>query len=93
MSSVGRSRLAAATAVVTVLTGGLAAVATSSASAATCTTNTYTRQVFANTAFSGAAKRTDCDTAVSENWGTNAPGVSGVGKDNFGVRWTVTRDP
>ena len=92
MSSVGRSRLAAATAVVTVLTGGLAAVATSSASAATCTTNTYTRQVFANTAFSGAAKRTDCDTAVNENWGANAPGVSGVGKDNFGVRWTVTRD-
>ncbi|MFI5878079.1 PA14 domain-containing protein [Streptomyces sp. NPDC051554] len=92
MSSVGRSRLAAATAVVTVMTGGLAAVATSPASAAACTTNTYTRQVFANTGFSGAAKRTDCDTAISENWGTNSPGVSGVGKDNFGVRWTVTRD-
>ena len=92
MSSVGRSRLAAATAVVTVLTGGLAAVATSPASAAACTTNTYTRQVFANTAFSGAAKRTDCDTAISENWGANSPGVTGVGKDNFGVRWTVTRD-
>ncbi|WOX12162.1 PA14 domain-containing protein [Streptomyces sp. N50] len=92
MSSVGRSRLAAATAAVTVLTGGLAAVATSPASAAACTANAYTRQVFANTAFSGAAKRTDCDTAISENWGANSPGVSGVGKDNFGVRWTVTRD-
>ncbi|ALV33891.1 hypothetical protein AS200_18965 [Streptomyces sp. CdTB01] len=79
---------------VTVMTGGLAAVATSSASAsaAACATNTYTRQVFANTAFSGAAKRTDCDTAVSENWAAGSPGVSGVGKDNFGVRWTVTRD-
>ena len=92
MSSVGRSRLAAATAVVTVMTGGLAAVATSPASAAACTTNTYTRQVFANTGFSGAAKRTDCDTAISENWGTDSPGVSGVGKDDFGVRWQITRD-
>ena len=92
MSSVGRSRLAAATAVVTVLTGGLAAVVTSPASAAACTTNTYTRQFFANTGFSGAPKRTDCDTAVGENWGGNSPGVPGVAKDNFGVRWTVTRD-
>jgi hypothetical protein len=92
VSSVGRSRLAAATAVVTVLTGGLAAVATSPASAAACATNTYTRQFFANTGFSGTPKRTDCDTAVGENWGTSSPGVSGVAKDNFGVRWTVTRD-
>ncbi|MFJ9725416.1 PA14 domain-containing protein [Streptomyces sp. NPDC101209] len=74
------------------MTGGLAAVATSPASAAACATNTYTRQVFANTAFSGAAKRTDCDTAVSENWAAGSPGVSGVGKDDFGVRWQITRD-
>ncbi|MGW1728638.1 PA14 domain-containing protein [Streptomyces sp. NPDC002306] len=92
MSSVGRSRLAAATTVVVALTGGLVASATSPASAATCATNTYTRQFFANTGFSGAAKRTDCDAAISENWGDNSPGVPGVGKDNFGVRWSMTRD-
>ncbi|MEV5512950.1 PA14 domain-containing protein [Streptomyces flaveolus] len=84
--------MAAATALVVMMTGALVAVATSPASAAACATNTYTRQFFANTGFSGAPKRTDCDAAVSENWGTNSPGVTGVAKDNFGVRWQVTRD-
>jgi len=45
----------------------------------------------ANATFSGTAKRTDCDTAIAENWGTRAP-ATGLPKDNFGVRWTVTRD-
>ncbi|MFF7210898.1 PA14 domain-containing protein [Streptomyces sp. NPDC008238] len=93
VSSVGRSRLATGTAMVVALTGGLVAGAASPAGAATsCATNTYTRQFFANTTFSGKAKRTDCDSAISENWGGNSPGVSGVGKDNFGVRWQMTRD-
>lgn len=85
-------RPALATAVVVTLTGGLVASTTSPASAAACATNTYTRQFFANTGFSGTPKRTDCDTAVSEKWGTKSPGVSGVGKDNFGVRWSMKRD-
>ncbi|MFF2716186.1 PA14 domain-containing protein [Streptomyces sp. NPDC058011] len=93
MSSVGGFRPALATAVVVTLTGGLVASATSPASAAaSCATNTYTRQFFPNTNFSGTPKRTDCDTAVGENWGTKSPGVSGVGKDNFGVRWSMKRD-
>ncbi|MGC4926100.1 PA14 domain-containing protein [Streptomyces sp. DT117] len=92
MSSVGVFRPALATAVVVTLTGGLVASTTSPASAAACATNTYTRQFFANTGFSGTPKRTDCDTAVSEKWGTKSPGVSGVGKDNFGVRWSMKRD-
>ncbi|MFI7236423.1 PA14 domain-containing protein [Streptomyces cyaneofuscatus] len=92
MSSVGGLRPAVATAVVVTLTGGLVAGTTSPASAAApCATNTYTRQFFANTGFSGTPKRTDCDTAVSENWG-KSPGVSGIGKDNFGVRWSTKRD-
>ncbi|MFD3970795.1 PA14 domain-containing protein [Streptomyces cyaneofuscatus] len=92
MSSVGGFRPAVAGAVVFTLTGGLVASTISPASAAACATNTYTRQFFANTGFSGTPKRADCDTAVSENWGTKSPGVSGVGKDNFGVRWQITRD-
>ncbi|MFD8420438.1 PA14 domain-containing protein [Streptomyces sp. NPDC059668] len=92
MSNVRRSRLPAATAAVVALTGGLVAGATSQASAASCATNSYTRQFFANTSFSGAAKRTDCDASIGENWGNSSPGVSGVGIDNFGVRWQVTRD-
>ncbi|GAA2231455.1 hypothetical protein GCM10010360_64210 [Streptomyces nogalater] len=52
----------------------------------------YLRQFFANTSFSGTPKRTDCDTAVNENWRTGSPGISGIGADNFGVRWQITRD-
>ncbi|MFE7232209.1 PA14 domain-containing protein [Streptomyces sp. NPDC057596] len=52
----------------------------------------FLRQFFANTSFSGTPKRTDTDTAINENWGTNSPGVPGVAKDNFGVRWQITRD-
>lgn len=92
VSSVRRSRLAVATAAVAAMTGGLVSVTSSPASAANCTANTYTRQFFANTSFSGTPKRTDCDTAINENWGTNSPGVSGVATNNFGVRWQITRD-
>ncbi|MFD0396365.1 PA14 domain-containing protein [Streptomyces nogalater] len=74
------------------MTGGLVSVSGSAASAATCAVNTYTRQFFANTSFSGTPKRTDCDTAVNENWRTGSPGISGIGADNFGVRWQITRD-
>ncbi|WP_340377367.1 PA14 domain-containing protein [Streptomyces sp. SS7] len=82
-----------ATAVVLTTTGGLlTALAATPASAATsCTSPVYKRQFFANTTFSGTPKKTDCDTAVSENWGAKAP-ASGLPANNFGVRWTVTRD-
>ncbi|MFF2519156.1 hypothetical protein [Streptomyces sp. NPDC058086] len=56
-----------------------------------CASPAYKRQFYANTTFSGTPKKTDCDGAVGENWGTKAP-ASGLPKDNFGVRWTVTRD-
>ncbi|MEU1512991.1 PA14 domain-containing protein [Streptomyces sp. NPDC005811] len=82
-----------ATAVVLTTTGGLlTTLATTPASAATsCTSPVYKRQFFANTTFSGTPKKTDCDTAVGENWGTRAP-ATGLPTNNFGVRWTVTRD-
>ncbi|WP_329533122.1 PA14 domain-containing protein [Streptomyces sp. NBC_01450] len=82
-----------ATAVVLATTSGvLTTVATPTASAATsCVSPVYKRQFYANTTFSGTPKKTDCDTTVNENWGTKIP-ASGLPKDNFGVRWTVTRD-
>ncbi|MFI0998619.1 PA14 domain-containing protein [Streptomyces galbus] len=82
-----------ATAVVLATAGGLlTSAAASPASAATnCTSPVYKRQIYANTNFSGTAKQTACDAAISENWGTGAP-ASGVPKDNFSVRWSVTRD-
>jgi fibronectin type 3 domain-containing protein len=86
------ARRTAAGAVVLAIAGTLLGAATVSASAATttCTAPVYKRQLFANTTFKGAPKKTDCDSAISESW-SGAP-ASGLPKDNFGVRWTVTRD-
>ena len=85
------ARHTTAAAVVLSVAGGLLAATTSSAAAAaSCTSPVFKRQFFANTAFSGAAKKTDCDNAVDQTW-TGAP-ASGLPKDNFGVRWSVTRD-
>ncbi|MGW1715771.1 PA14 domain-containing protein [Streptomyces sp. NPDC002156] len=81
-----------ATAVVLATAGALLGTAAPVASAATtCNSPVYKRQFFANTALSGTPKRTDCDAAVAENWGAKAP-ATGLPKDNFGIRWTVTRD-
>ncbi|MEU2223280.1 PA14 domain-containing protein [Streptomyces sp. NPDC018347] len=87
------ARRATATAVVLAASGALLGVAAPAASAAApkCASPVYTRQFFANTTFSGTPKKTDCDSAVNENWRTGAP-ATGLPKDNFGVRWTVTRD-
>ncbi|OIK01853.1 PA14 domain-containing protein [Streptomyces colonosanans] len=87
-----RTNAAAATAVVLATAGGLLTVVAAPASAATsCASPVFKRQFFANTSFSGTAKKTDCDSTINENWGTGAP-ASGLPKDNFSVRWTVTRD-
>ncbi|MFF8969041.1 fibronectin type III domain-containing protein [Streptomyces sp. NPDC014995] len=84
-----------ATAVVLATTGGLLTTvtlaATSASAAASCVSPVYQRQMFANTTLSGAPKRTDCDSAIDQNWGTGAP-AAGLPSNNFGVRWTVTRD-
>ncbi|MDC0767559.1 PA14 domain-containing protein [Streptomyces sp. HD] len=81
-----------ATAVVLATTGGLlTAVAAPASAAVSCTSPVYKRQFFANTTFSGTPKKTDCDTTIDQNWGTSAP-ATGLPRDNFGVRWTVTRD-
>ncbi|MGW1715766.1 fibronectin type III domain-containing protein [Streptomyces sp. NPDC002156] len=89
-----RTTATTATAVALATAGGLlTAVAAPTASAATVTCNSpvYKRQFFANTTFAGTPKKTDCDATVAENWGAKAP-ATGLPKDNFGVRWTVTRD-
>ncbi|MGW0880359.1 PA14 domain-containing protein [Streptomyces sp. NPDC002671] len=62
-----------------------------SAATVSCASPVYKRQFFANTTFSGTPRKTDCDAQIDQNWGAGAP-ASGLPKDNFGVRWTVTRD-
>ncbi|MFI6034218.1 fibronectin type III domain-containing protein [Streptomyces sp. NPDC051315] len=83
------------TAVVLATTGGLlttvTVAATPASAAASCVSPVYQRQMFANTTFSGGPKRTDCDSAIDQNWGTGAP-AAGLPSNHFGVRWTVTRD-
>ncbi|MFE6486911.1 PA14 domain-containing protein [Streptomyces sp. NPDC057757] len=91
MNPARRTTAAAATAVVLATAGGLLSAAAVPASAATtCASPVYKRQFFANTAFSGTPKKTDCDAAVDQSW-SGAP-VTGLPKDNFGVRWSVTRN-
>ncbi|MFJ3308506.1 fibronectin type III domain-containing protein [Streptomyces sp. NPDC086549] len=92
MNPARRMTAAAATALVLATTGGLLGALATPASAATgCASPVYTRKFFANTNFSGTPKKTDCDSAIDQDWGTGAP-FSGLPKDGFGVRWTVTRD-
>ncbi|MHB9860115.1 fibronectin type III domain-containing protein [Streptomyces sp. YIM S03343] len=87
-----RTTSAAAIAVVLATAGGLlTALAAPASAAVSCTSPVYKRQFFANTTFSGTPKKTDCDSTISENWGTGAP-ASGLPTNNFSVRWTVTRD-
>ncbi|MFI6244721.1 PA14 domain-containing protein [Streptomyces sp. NPDC051016] len=69
------------------LLGGTAATASA---ATTCASPVFKRQFFANTTFKGTPKKTDCDSAISESW-SGAP-ASGLPKDHFGVRWSMTRD-
>ncbi|MGI5376993.1 fibronectin type III domain-containing protein [Streptomyces sp. CA-251387] len=86
-----RRTTAATAATVVLATAGTLLTTTPASAAVTCTSPVYKRQFFANTSFSGTPKKTDCDTTISENWGTGAP-ASGLPSNNFSVRWTVTRD-
>ncbi|MEU6373494.1 PA14 domain-containing protein [Streptomyces sp. NPDC046909] len=90
MNPARRTTALASTAVVLATAGTLLTMTPASA-ATTCTSPVFKRQLFANTTFSGTPKKTDCDNAVDENWGTGAP-ASGLPSNNFGVRWSVTRD-
>ncbi|MBT2675494.1 cellulose 1,4-beta-cellobiosidase [Streptomyces sp. ISL-14] len=91
MNPARRTTAAAATAVVLATAGTLlTAVATPASAAVTCASPVFKRQFFANTTFSGTPKKTDCDSAIDQSW-SGAP-ATGLPKDNFGVRWTLTRD-
>ncbi|NEB00442.1 PA14 domain-containing protein [Streptomyces sp. SID13726] len=70
--------------------GLLTAVAPPASATVSCPSPVFKRQFFANTSLSGTPRKTDCDTAIDQSW-SGAP-VSGLPRDNFSVRWTVTRD-
>lgn len=85
----GRTRTTALATALTAATGTVYALTAEAAS--TCASPAFKRQMYANTTFSGTPRKTDCDATISENWGTAAPAKK-LPKDEFGVRWTLTRD-
>ncbi|MGV9579913.1 PA14 domain-containing protein [Streptomyces sp. NPDC003509] len=83
---------ATAAAVVLSTAGTLLAAAAPASAAVTCASPVFKRTFYANTTFTGTPKGTDCDSVIDQNWGTGAPGYKGMPADNFGVRWSMTRD-
>ncbi|MEV6106937.1 PA14 domain-containing protein [Streptomyces sp. NPDC051940] len=65
---------------------------TPAAAAVTCASPTWKAQFFGNTTFSGTPKLTTCDSAISETYGTGDPAGVSLPRDNFSVRWNLTRD-
>ncbi|QKW07512.1 hypothetical protein HUT18_15120 [Streptomyces sp. NA04227] len=91
--SLGAARRTAGAAVLSVATAltGFAFPTTAQA-AVTCAAGVWKAQYYANTAFSGTPKSTVCDTSIAENYGTGDPAGVTLPRDNFGVRWSTTRD-
>ncbi|AJF66018.1 fibronectin type III domain-containing protein [Streptomyces vietnamensis] len=87
-----RTRLSAlATTAALAASGGLL-TATPAAAAVTCASPVWTAQYYANTTLTGTPKLTACDSAIAENYGLGDPAGVTLPKDNFSVRWSVTRD-
>ncbi|MGW3244907.1 PA14 domain-containing protein [Streptomyces sp. NPDC001070] len=71
---------------------GFAVPAGTAHAATTCSTGVWLASYYANTTFKGTPAKTACDTSINENYGTGDPAGVTLPKDNFGVRWSLTRD-
>ena len=92
LSVTTRTRLTAMAATAALAaTGGLITAAPASA-AVSCTSPVWKAQYFGNSTFSGTPKLTACDSAIAENYGYGDPPGVTLPKDNFSVRWSLTRD-
>ncbi|MFD3452376.1 PA14 domain-containing protein [Streptomyces sp. NPDC058691] len=87
-----RIRTTATALVLATAAAGLALPAGTAHAATTCKTGEWTATYYANTTFKGTPKKTACDASISENYGTGDPAGVTLPKDNFGVRWSLTRD-
>jgi glucose/arabinose dehydrogenase len=56
-----------------------------------CPTGQYLASYYPNTTLTGSATTVRCESAVNYDWGLGSPSGSGVGPDNFSVRWVGTR--
>jgi galactose oxidase-like protein/PA14 domain-containing protein len=59
-------------------------------SAVNCTSIQWKASYFNNMTLAGAPVLERCENAISYDWGTNGPGVAGIGPYNFSVRWART---
>jgi glucose/arabinose dehydrogenase len=58
---------------------------------ASCPTGQYQASYFANQTLAGTPATVRCETAIDNNWGSGSPPGTGVGPNNFSVRWVGTR--
>lgn len=87
-----RSRLAAVAATAALAATGVLITAAPASAAVTCASPLWRAQYFGNSTFSGTPKLTACDSVISENYGHGDPPGVTLPKDNFSVRWSLTRD-
>ncbi|MGW7050085.1 PA14 domain-containing protein [Streptomyces sp. NPDC054887] len=87
-----RTRLSALAATAALATAGGLITAAPASAAVTCASPVWKAQYFGNSTFSGTPKLTACDTAISEDYGSGDPAGVTLPKDNFSVRWSLTRD-
>ncbi|MFD1272969.1 PA14 domain-containing protein [Streptomyces kaempferi] len=86
-----RTRLTALAATAALAAAALITAAPASA-AVTCASPVWRAQYFGNSTFGGTPKLTACDSAIGENYGYGDPSGVTLPKDNFSVRWSLTRD-
>lgn len=87
-----RTRLTALAATAALAAAGGLITAAPASAAVTCASPVWSAQYFANTTFSGTPKLTACDSVIAENYGQGDPPGVTLPKDNFSVRWSLTRD-
>ena len=87
-----RNRLATLAATAALTAGGGLITAAPASAAVTCASPVWKAQYYGNSTFSGTPKLTACDSVISENYGSGDPAGVTLPKDNFSVRWSLTRD-
>jgi glucose/arabinose dehydrogenase len=71
--------------------GGAVARVSVTATPASCPTGQYRASYFPNRTLTGTPATVRCETAINYNWGSGSPPGTGVGPNNFSVRWVGTR--
>jgi glucose/arabinose dehydrogenase/single-stranded DNA-binding protein len=71
--------------------GGAVARLNVAPTATSCPTGQYMASYFGNRTLTGTPATVRCETAINNNWGSGSPPGTGVGPNNFSVRWVGTR--